>query len=221
MYRYVETSTNPVLPRQSGRVWIDGPRQRLDLDREPVNPAPFDVTITVGQKRTFIDLREKTYFEAKLAPVAAISSSASAAPFLLPRGLSEVKEQPVVNYQNAGSGAPIGKFATTKHIIRVRYAIEANSQHADVSAVITMLTADALPRIESSDRFVRAGLPEVDEPLSKALSSTKGMIVGYDVSVTRSGSSPASERKTMTITELQTREIDPRLFVRPTGLTRR
>lgn len=225
VYRFTTESTAALHASIRGRVWMDGDRKRVELDPDPANPRTFDVAITANGKTTFINLMNKTYFDEQKDSDDAVSGGSSAL-FHLPWPDDRIKGRPKITYTSAGPGPSAGEYATARHIIKFAYRVKGDFQgvslQGDVEATVSTLTAPALPR-DAEGLLVRTGFMQVDDELARLLNAPAGMIVAYEVSVSRrlEGGPVVTEKTTTSIEDLAIRDIDESIFVIPTGLTYR
>lgn len=222
-YRFATRCTDALQSASAGRVWIAGDRKRVELDRNPTNPRTFDLAITTSGKTTYINVQNRTYFdEHKLPPQASVGGTSGL--FHLPWQDDHIKGQPKITYRDAGAGPLVGEHATTKHEIRFHYRVEAEmhgiSLQGEVDSTVSVLIAPALRR-GSDATFVLTRFRQVDDELTRYLSALEGMVVGYQVSVSRKleGGPALTETITMSIDELKTIDVDDSLFAIPPGLT--
>lgn len=219
-YRYSIKSDHALRSKGGGRVWIDGDRKRVELDADPDNPRASDVAITVGGKTTLVNLQNRTYFHPK-PPQAGASSSML---FHLPWHGDRIKGRPKITYRDTGAGPAVGEYPTTRHVVQLSYGVVGElagvSLKGDVEATVLVLIAPALPR-DRVREFVRTGFQEVDDELTRLLSALEGMVVGYEVSVSRKldGSPVFKETTVMSVDELKIEKVEDSLFAIPSGLT--
>lgn len=224
VYRFTTKSDVAAQPQSGGgRVWIDGNRMRTELDPDPSNPRPFDVTIVVDGKTTYLNLQNKTYYHEQKA-IAGARVQGSSSLFHLPTyGDPQLRGKPKISYRNAGAGPQLGGHATTKHVIEFRYRlrteISGTGLHGDITGLLTVVTAPSLPG--SGDTvFVRTTYPEIDEEIAKHAATFEGMLVSRELVVSRKleGGPKVTERTTMTIEELTTVDrVEDELFAIPPG----
>ena len=205
---------------ETGRVWIDGDKRRIEWDLDPATPRASDITIIANGKTTYINTQNNTYFYEGETPGVRTTVSN----FRLPWPVDSVKGQPKVTYRKDGAGPALGDHATTRHTIQFRYRLRARmhdvSLLGDVDATLTMLAIDALPRFDAEPPAT-TGLPEVDDALRKHFASMKGLVVGYELTVNRKleGGPVITERISQSADELKTIDVDPKLFEVPAGYT--
>jgi hypothetical protein len=222
-YHFSSTSTAPLIGSSGGRVWVAGDRRRMELDPDPTNPRPFDVSITAGNKTTLINLQNKTWFLGGKLP-AGTRKGESSGLFRMPMMDDRLKGKPTITYADGGAGPRLDPYDTKKHVVHIAYRLVSDIQdmllRGDVEATVTIITAPAL-QMRLQSQSIRTGFPEIDTELEKWLSSLEGAIVGSEMVVSRrlEGGEKFTETSTMSIDEFKTGDVDERLFAIPPGLT--
>jgi hypothetical protein len=221
-YRFTTKSNAPLQSSSGGRVWIEGDRKRVELDPNPDNPRTFDISITAKGRTTFLNLQNKTYFHEHRVSSVAAKRGGSSWLFRMPWSEDRLQGRPKITYRSAGAGSAVGDHATTTHVIhftyRLRGEMDGISLRADVESTVSVLVAATLPR-QVDPTFVRTGFTELDDELTRLLSSLEGMVVGSEVTISRKIEDGAvfTETTTTSFDELKTADVDDTLFVLPSG----
>lgn len=221
-YRFVTRSTSALRPVSSGRVWIDGDRKRIELDPDPANPRPFDVSILAKGDATLVNLQNKTYYVEKRIPdVLAVGGSTL---FHLPWPDDRIKGRPKITHRNAGAGPAVGDYPTTRHVIQVAYELTGEFRgvtlQGEVEATVTVLLAQTLR--QAGDRTILGtGFQGVDDALTRLSATIEGLCVGSELSVSRKleGGAVITETTVTTVDQLATVDVDEKVFIVPRGFT--
>jgi hypothetical protein len=90
----------------------------------------------------------------------------------------------------------------------------------DVAVTVTVFTAPTLPCVEPLV-VVRTTYPEIDEQVANHAELVEGMLVGYEIIVSRKfeGGPVRTVRTSMSISELTDTSIGERMFTIPSGFT--
>ena len=199
--------------RVGERVWIDGDRQRVELDPDPSNPRSYDVVIYAGGQTTYINLQNKTFYrkeprKPKLG-------------FYPPLENAKVVGKPEVTFRTEPGPQIVGRD-TTKHVIEVRYRVggtwSGEKLRTTHKTVTTLYVTASLPRDRHLDLFGTA-IPEVDDAVAKKYASLEGMILGTEQSGDDQyeGGLVRSYTTTMMVDELKEGPVSDDLFTVPEG----
>lgn len=201
--------------RVGERVWIDGDRQRVELDPDPSNPRAYDVVIHAGGQTTYINLQNKTFYrkEPRKPSLA----------FALPLENPKVIGKPEVTFRTEPGPQIVGRD-TTKHVIEVSYRVggtwSGEALRTRFKTVTTLYVAPSLPRDRHLE-LLGTAIPEIDEAVAKKYASLEGMILGTEALSAHQyeGGPLISSTNTMTVDELKEGPVSDDLFAIPNGFT--
>lgn len=218
VYRFtMKNSGDPLVPKTSGRVFIDGDRYREELDPTG-EPRAADVVISRDRDQTalMVNLQNSTWYERDERT--AVSSQ------LFSLGTAtRIKGKPSFNSQDEPSDEKILGHATRKHVLRFAYRFISNfpdelSVPGSVdTTVIILIATDLQPSPKRS--MIRTGLAELDPELSRIEAAFDGMVLQQTVSVTRilEGGPPVRTLITTNVEAIETENVPASMFEVPKG----
>ena len=204
--------------RQAGRVWVDGPNYRFEIDPDLAKTErPYDVAISTDADATakLLHTGRQTWYERRRPGKTTRSSML----FELPVGGGKVGRRRVHHSEN-GTTTIAGRVAK-KHIIEIEYELETTAGAAPIRgtvvAQVNIWTAESLPRL-SLERPLKTGYREIDGELARITSKIKGMVLRHELTVTRTIAGEAvSENVVTVVDEVALADIDPSKFEVPAG----
>lgn len=225
-YRYRHTTVSPLMRTESaGRVWIEGARQRIELDPEPGQPRAYDVSISEdgGKTSLLINVQNRTWFHTDDLPSVARSLGSSELFHLPGFRVKERIDQIRVNPLPAEDGGDVSGHSTRKHILSVSYRLrgelEGERLTASVALTVWAWVAGDVPPLHSA-RSVKTGFTDLDPQIEQWFDALGGGIVKQDVAVTRTmaGGRPLTGMSHFIGEDIREVTIPSSRFERPSGL---
>lgn len=217
IYHFRTSTTGPRGGQtQSGRMWVDGQRYRLELDRDGKQLA-YDAAISNDGDVTakLLNRQKETWWHR----IRVSSATRSSLLFTVPALKVTLEGEPQVTHRVAGTETVAGR-RTTKHVVEIRYELRTELEkqpiRATVEAAITAWIADDLPPLPLQ-RNVQTGYAPVDEKLAAIFGALPGMTLRHELTVVRTyeGGPPVTEIITTVIDELRVADVPAERFAVP------
>ncbi len=208
------------------RVWVDGSRQRMELDPQPDMTRIYDVMISSdgGRTATLINLQNNTWYRRDELPAPpTLTGAALSNYFQLPMRTGEKLTD--LHFTSGSEAAEqfLG-HATAKRWLRVRYRITVDyfgaPVNGDVDATFAAWVADGLPPL-APPQLRLSGFADVDDAISRWAAALAGPVVKQETYVTRiiEGGRPFTEVSRYVVDQLEEKPVPASRFAMPAGLT--
>lgn len=223
-FRYVVESTgDPLRPRQVGTIRVDGVSWRIDSEESLMANASFSTD--GGKTVTALNEKLSTYYRPKIAdPSKVMSTGHYTVPFA-DENTKPVVRVKKVSLQEEPSDERIAGFQTRKYVLKfahdVKVRIDGEAVRVIFDSTVLLWTTDevdlAVRPVDLSD--VRTGLSEVDQQLGAALSGMKGFPLKRSLSVSRryEGGAVMVDLVTSTFDDFKTVVLPPEALAVPSG----
>jgi hypothetical protein len=199
VYDFVTTIETPRTSEQvKGRVWVEGKAYRAELVREGTEAVV--ISRDGDQTAVFLDARKQTWSNRSRAG----KEVRSAELFLWPLSDPYLKGSPRASYRREEPTVVAGRKAVP-HVIEVSFDVESRVDGARAGGTYSVTAhiwaVEDLPPLPMR-RPLRTGYPAVDQELEKAEENVHGMVVRYDLEVTRTlDGGPRQRESTRTVVD--------------------
>jgi hypothetical protein len=226
-FKYVVESTgDPLIPRHTGTIRIEGGSYRVDYEGADKLGATASFSTDGGKTVTALNETLSTYYHPKAFPSEAkiTSSGHYSAPFI------EKNTKPVVSVKNVileeeSSDERIAGHATKKYVLRFTHDLRVKMGGEKVrvifgSTVLLWTTEEIdLPDVPMNLREIRTGFDTVDQAVNAALSGVKGFPLKRRLAVTRQyeGGRVMVDVVTTTFDDFKTVDLPPAALAVPAG----
>lgn len=194
---------DPLSAGESGRIWAEGRRYRLELDLPSPEPRPWDVAISDGTETRLVNLGNQTWYRDKTPHILSVLTG--------PFASSRIDGKADITHVHEGSDSVDGRPAS-KHVLRFAYRLTDSigdvHTRAKVSGTFIIWTTPDLPPFPLEPFTYSSGLPSVDARFAEIVNDIDGIPLRLVLTATRTIEDGRPVTMLVTTEFSETKQID-------------